>query len=138
MGGHPNFWNLVGFTPVAVGTVLVIWTFLTELRQLDRLPEKVPLAFTPPYLVMRGPYRFTRNPMYIAELALWLGWTILYGSGAVLIGLALLWGLMVLAVVPREERTLGALFGETYRQYKGEVPRWLGTTQLLRHAFIDH
>jgi protein-S-isoprenylcysteine O-methyltransferase Ste14 len=138
MGGHPALWNLAGFIPVAVGTVLFIWTFLTELRQVNRLPKKVPLALTPPFLVMRGPYRFTRNPMYIAEFALWLGWTILYGSGAVLIGFVVLWGLMVFVVVPREERTLSAHFSETYLHYKGEVPRWLGTTRLLRHEFINH
>lgn len=130
MGEHPTFWNLLGLIPVVVGTVLLIWTLLTGLWQVDRVPKRVKLELTPAYLMMRGPYRFTRNPMYVAEFALWLGWTILYGSGAVFIGLVTLWGLMVFVAVPREERALDAQFSETYLQYKGAVPRWLGITRL--------
>lgn len=55
-------------------------------RFLALVPERVTLGLTPSYLLMRGPYRFTRNPMYVAELGLWLGWTIFFGSPAVLIG----------------------------------------------------
>jgi protein-S-isoprenylcysteine O-methyltransferase Ste14 len=49
--------------------------------------------------------------MYIGELALWLGWTILYGIIPVLIGFAVL-GAVVARLAAREERTLEAQFGE--------------------------
>ena len=52
-----------------------------------------------------GPYAYTRNPMYAAELALWLGWAILFGSLVVLLGLVVLTVVIVL-VLPWEERGL--------------------------------
>jgi protein-S-isoprenylcysteine O-methyltransferase Ste14 len=92
-------------------------------------PEKVELEQTPKYLLRRGPYTFTRNPMYLAELALWLGWALFYGSIAVFIGFLVVWVLMNFMVVPREERNLEARFGQTYLRYKNTVPRWLGKTR---------
>lgn len=53
---------------------------------VTRTPARVKLEWTPTYLLRNGPYAFTRNPMYVAELALWFGWALLYGSVAVLIG----------------------------------------------------
>ena len=72
-----------------------------------------------------GPYAISRHPMYIGELALWLGWAILYGSIPVLIGFAALAAVVGL-LAPREERALEAKFGEVYRRYSARVPRWIG------------
>ena len=126
--GRPGIWNLLGLIPLGAGIALLIWNFVTGLLNVHRMPERVE-ALVPPYLVTSGPYAFTRNPMYVGELALWLGWTILYGSVAVFIAMAVLCALMAALVLPREEQTLEAQFGEVYRQYKRTVPRWLGKTQ---------
>ena len=64
--------------------------------------------------------------MYVAGLLAWLGWTLFYGSPAVGIGLALLWTLFTVRVIPYEERQLEELFGEDYLVYKRSVRRWLG------------
>jgi len=74
-----------------------------------------------------GPYRFTRNPMYVGELGLWLGWSIYFGSIGLLIGFLLLCLILNGIVVPREERMLEATFQDEYLQYKARVPRWFGT-----------
>jgi protein-S-isoprenylcysteine O-methyltransferase Ste14 len=63
--------------------------------------------------------------MYLAELALWLGWALFYGSVAVFIALLVL-GAWVSFILPREERALEAKFGAVYRAYRARVPRWLG------------
>lgn len=55
-----------------------------------------------------------------------MGWALFYGSIAVLAVFLLIAVAMNFVAVPREERNLEARFGETYRQYKSEVPRWLG------------
>jgi protein-S-isoprenylcysteine O-methyltransferase Ste14 len=81
---------------------------------------------TPKYLLVAGPYTWTRNPMYLAEMALWIGWALFYGSSGVLIGLLVLWAVMNFMVVPFEERDLEARFGDSYLRYKQRVPRWLG------------
>lgn len=79
------------------------------------------------YLLVRGPYGHMRNPMYLCGMAIWLGWVIFYGSGAVLASGVVAWGSVTLVVVPWEERALEARFGETYRGYKERVSRWVGT-----------
>jgi protein-S-isoprenylcysteine O-methyltransferase Ste14 len=67
--------------------------------------------------------------MYLSELALLLGWAIFYGSMSVLIALLIAFVVFNFVAVPLEERALERRFGETYRQYKSNVPRWLGKIQ---------
>ncbi len=106
---------------------MFVWHFASGLARIRELPERMdPLA--PPFLMTTGPYAYTRNPGYVAELALWLGWAILFGSLAVLLGLVVLFVVIIL-ILPREERGLERQFGETYREYQARVPRWLGRTR---------
>src|SRR6266446_1322953 len=122
--GRPASWNFVGLVLVLVGAVSVIWSLVVHFVQM---PETVELEWTPKYLLRRGPYAFTRNPMYVGALTLWLGWTLFYGSIAVAIGCLVLW-LVMATLVRSEERRLEARFGDAYREYKNVVPRWLGRT----------
>src|SRR5277367_1657608 len=78
--GSPGFSNLLGLIPVAVATVLLIWTLIIGIAHA---PNSVRLGPVPSVLITDGPYRLTRNPMYVAELASWLGWALLFGSVAV-------------------------------------------------------
>lgn len=71
-----------------------------------------------------GLYRWTRNPQYLGDLVLLLGWTLLVASLEVLVASALLSVWFVLA--PRaEEPWLEEQYGEAYRRYKSSVPRFL-------------
>ena len=78
-----------------------------------------------PELVFDGPYRFTRNPMYVAMTLLTIGlgaaadtlWTIPLAFAAL--------GVVHVLVVRREERYLEAKFGEPYLRYKARVRRYL-------------
>ena len=125
MEGNPRLWHLLGLIPVLIGASGLVWTFVIGLAHASEVPEKVGLDWTPKLLMRRGPYTLTRNPMYVAEMALWLGWAIFYGSVAVLIGFVIVCVVMSY-IVRREERDLEAQFGEMYLQYKGIVPRWFG------------
>ena len=89
-------------------------------------PQRIELR-SAAFLITRGPYAFSRNPMYVSELTLWLGWAVFYGSVAVLVGFAILLTVLT-ASVPHEERVLDARLGDAYRAYKRAVPRWLGRT----------
>jgi protein-S-isoprenylcysteine O-methyltransferase Ste14 len=121
--GAPALANLLGLVPIAAGATLLVWVMPLHLA---RTPERVKLEWTPSYLLERGPYAFTRNPMYVGEVLLWLGQALLYGRVAVLgVGL-LLFSAMHWQVIPREERALEERFGEPYRAYLRRVPRWLG------------
>jgi protein-S-isoprenylcysteine O-methyltransferase Ste14 len=76
-------------------------------------------------LITDGPYRFSRNPTYLSLTLLCLGLAIVLDSGWVLILLILVFLLMNLWVVRREERHLEAKFGEQYLRYRASVRRWL-------------
>ena len=75
-------------------------------------------------LVVKGPFQFTRNPLYLSMALVYSGLAML---------LNMLWALLVLpfvlfvmrrGVIDREERYLERKFGEEYRQYKARVRRW--------------
>ena len=123
--GSPAVWNLLGLVPVAVGVLGLLWLTVNGYAQYAQVPERVELNWEPKILMTRGPYAYSRHPMYLTELALWLGWAVMYGSIIVLAGLVALC-VVVSILAPREERALEAKFGEAYRQYRARVPRWLG------------
>jgi protein-S-isoprenylcysteine O-methyltransferase Ste14 len=81
--------------------------------------------FDPPeLLVVRGLYRFTRNPMYNGVLAVLLSEAWLFRSTALLQYSVLTFLVFHLVVVIYEEPTLESRFGESYQAYRGAVPRW--------------
>jgi protein-S-isoprenylcysteine O-methyltransferase Ste14 len=108
-----------------IGIACVIWIIV--LHSVEA-PEGWDLERTPKYLLTRGPYNFSRNPSYLSLLVVLLGWMLFYGSGAILVAIVSVWGLLNYVVVPMEERDLEARFGEDYRRYRNRVRRWLGTT----------
>lgn len=124
----PGIWNLLGIIPLVTGASGLIWIFVLGLAQDAELPERIGLDWSPKLLMRRGPYAFTRNPMYVAEMLLWFGWAILFGSVAVLIAFVILC-MVINLVVRREERDLEMRFGETYSLYKATTPRWLGSSR---------
>jgi len=77
------------------------------------------------HLVVGGPFRWVRNPGYVAVISLIVGQGLLFGSGAVLAYAAALAVAFHLFVVLYEEPTLRRQFGEEYEAYCREVPRWL-------------
>ena len=127
--GTPGMWNRLGVILVAFAAALLIWVLVLGIAQT---PDRLKLGLTPSFLMTRGPYGYTRNPMYVAELELWVGWAIFFGSAGILIGSLILWSVVELIILPREERGLEAAFGATYLQYKNSVPRWVGKTKRLR------
>ncbi len=104
--------------------MVLLWVLTVGVSDAARMPERVDLDWRPKILLTRGPYRFSRHPMYLGELSLWLGWAILYGSVAVLAAfMAFCVGVPLLAA--REERDLESKFGDEYRDYANVVSRWL-------------
>jgi len=122
-GGRPGWLNLLGLLLIAGGFAGLAWCLRLH---FVGTADSFETQGTQNYLVVRGPYRFTRNPMYLSGMAIWLGWVIFYGSVAVLGGFVVVWMSVALLVVPWEERKLEARFGEAYLRYKNSVPRWLG------------
>jgi len=124
--GRPGPWNLLALILVVAGLSGIIWCASLHFVQASQGWE---LERTPKYLLVHGPYKFSRNPMYLSVLVIWLGWALFYRSVAVFVGLVVAWVSVTFIMAPSEERQLEARFGETYRQYKNAVPRWLGKTR---------
>lgn len=79
----------------------------------------------PRQLVVRGLYRYVRNPMYVGVLSILLGEAALFQS-APLIMYAVIWLLVVnLFVIFYEEPALRRQFGESYEHYRRSVGRWI-------------
>lgn len=76
-------------------------------------------------IVVKGVYRFTRNPIYTAFLFVVIGFAVAANSAWFLISAAMLSVLLHYGVVKREELYLSARFGSTYDDYRQRVRRWL-------------
>jgi protein-S-isoprenylcysteine O-methyltransferase Ste14 len=76
-------------------------------------------------IVMQGPYRFTRNPLYVGLTCFFVGLTLAFDTGWGFVVLVPLLVVMHFGVVRREESYLERKFGEEYRQYRGRVRRYL-------------
>jgi protein-S-isoprenylcysteine O-methyltransferase Ste14 len=76
-------------------------------------------------LVTSGPYRFSRNPMYVGLSALYLGLALLFNVAWPLALFPVVVMALFRLVIRREERYLAEAFGETYALYAQRVRRWL-------------
>ena len=123
----PVQWLLASVN-VAVGIVLVlvaVGLFVSSVRTFKKAGTPVPGDMPTTIIVRAGPYRFSRNPIYVAFTLFHLGIAAWVNSAAVLIMALPALGLMALVVIPREERYLEEKFPADYPPYKREVRRWL-------------
>ena len=99
--------------------------FVTSIRQVRVAGTPVPGNKPTTAIVRTGPYRFSRNPIYLAFFALHLGLAIWVNSLWLLVTLIATVAIIAVVVVPREERYLTGRFGTEYLKYKATVRRWL-------------
>ena len=91
---------------------------------LEGLGTPAPIA-PPQKLVVTGLYRYVRNPIYIAVVAVIFGQALLFGDWRLIWYGALLWLVFHVAVVMYEEPTLKETFGTEYESFRTNVPRWI-------------
>jgi len=114
-------WNLLGLMPISLG----LWIGLWALRVFREQKTTFHAHSTPRVLVIEGPYRFSRNPMY-ASLLLILGGSVwLLGALMPWLGVGILPALIEVLFIRPEEKRLEFLFGEDYRKYRKRVGRWI-------------
>ena len=98
-----------------------VWCGLTLRRRgTTFLPHRATTT-----LVTDGPYRYTRNPMYVSELALALGLALLLASPWLALSTPLLFFALTKLAIEPEERHLRAKFGAEFERYAAQTPRWL-------------
>ena len=105
--------------------VAALALFLSSIRGFKAAGTPVPGNKPATAIVQSGPYRFTRNPIYLAFALLVLGVACALNSLWLLGALAAAVSVMSFVVIPREERYLERRFGVEYLDYKAKVRRWL-------------
>jgi len=117
----PSPWTLIGLLPLVAGLAI-------DLRA-DRAFHLVGTAVCPfeaaSALVTDGPYRWTRNPMYLGFVLVLIGVSVLLGSLTPFVIVAAFAVLLDLRFVRMEEQELAATFGIQWDLYKQRTRRWL-------------
>lgn len=118
-GSGVTFWP--GLVVVALGLGLGFWGRVTMTRAGTNVNPGRPTTA----VVASGPFRLTRNPLYIAVTLVYLGITLAINTWWGIVALVPVLLIMHRGVVLREERYLEGKFGESYRQYRTRVRRYL-------------
>jgi protein-S-isoprenylcysteine O-methyltransferase Ste14 len=105
--------------------LVAVALFVSAVRTFRAAGTPIPGTRPTTTIVGTGPYRFSRNPIYLAFSLLQLGLAFWVNSVGVLITLIPAVALMSLVIIPREERYLEARFPSEYLAYKASVRRWL-------------
>ncbi|MEP7306528.1 MAG: isoprenylcysteine carboxylmethyltransferase family protein [Acidobacteriota bacterium] len=122
----------IGFIIVGIGELLRLWAVrhigVISRTRSDRLGP----------LVSTGPFAFVRNPLYLGNIALWVGFAV----SAHLVWLVPIF-IVVLsleyhAIVRWEEELLGSRRQDEYREYAARVPRWIPSVGGRRPAAVDN
>jgi protein-S-isoprenylcysteine O-methyltransferase Ste14 len=111
----------LGLVPLLLGLVIAI----PGRRALKAAGTNVNPSLPTTAIVTSGPYRFSRNPLYVGLTLLYCGLTLILNTWWGLILLIPIFIVMHRGVVLREERYLEGKFGDAYRQYCSRVARYL-------------
>ena len=102
-----------------------VWLLLDAFVRFARASgTPAPIAPTQ-HLVVVGPYRFVRNPMYLAVVAIILGQAVLFGNGWVVVWAVAVAAAVALFVYGYEQPTLERTYGDEYARYRANVPAWI-------------
>lgn len=120
-GGLRDALHVVGTVLANAGLLLVLWSFaLFAHRRTTILPGD-----SPSRLILVGPYRWTRNPVYLGMLASYAGLVLMHDVPWALLTLPLPVWILQRGIIPFEESRLQAQFGRKYAAYRARVRRWL-------------
>jgi protein-S-isoprenylcysteine O-methyltransferase Ste14 len=114
--------GLSGLVAILVGATILIWC----IADFARVGRGTLAPVDPPKeLVIRGLYRYVRNPMYVGVVLVLLGESAVFRSTRLLLYTGVWFLIVNLFVMLYEEPTLRGRFGESYEQYRRSVGRWI-------------
>ncbi len=110
-----------GWLLIALGVGLMAWAVLTFTRARTTVLPYRPAS----QVVSSGPFRFSRNPIYVADTLIYAGMSLLTRMAWPLVVLPFVLVALYALVIKREERYLGEAFGTEYAEYRRRVRRWV-------------
>ena len=110
----------IGGVLIAAGITMAAWAITQFVRAKTHVDVRKPATA----LVVSGPYRLSRNPMYLAMTLLYAGFAVGFSMPITLGLLIPCLALLHRGVIRREEDYLARKFGDEYRKYKARVGRW--------------
>ncbi len=113
--------EIVGIVLLIVGLLMMFWGMLTFTQAKTAILPMRPAS----RIVVHGPYRFTRNPMYVGMSLAYLGGAIGMNSFWALVLFPFVIVTLIHSVIRKEERYLQSAFGSDYDRYRRQVRRWL-------------
>ena len=111
----------IGFALATISGILALWAFIVMRRAGTHIDTRRPALA----VVTTGPFRFTRNPLYLSLVLLTLGLALIFNIAWAAILLIPVTIIVHYGVIRREECYLESKFGETYLEYKRKVRRWV-------------
>jgi protein-S-isoprenylcysteine O-methyltransferase Ste14 len=120
-GDRPSWIAIVAVIVMSAGVLVLLDAFIRFARADGTPAPTAPTA----HLVVVGPYRHVRNPMYLAVLAIILGQALLFGSVGALLHAGIVLLAVVLFVLGYEQPTLELEYGDEYREYRRNVRGWI-------------
>ncbi len=118
----PNLYSSIGFLPMALGVAIYRWCAWDFATAGQGTPAPID---APKRLVVRGLYRFVRNPMYVGVLTVLFSESIVFRSTRILTYAIVVFVFFHLMVILYEEQALKRKFGASYEEYLKSVPRWM-------------
>ncbi len=114
------FWNAPGIVLILAGLSLMIWAAWQFLRKRTTIiPREVPAA-----LVLTGPYRFSRNPIYLADAFILTGAALIWDAGALIL-VPVFMAVITRRFILGEEAGLKAAFGAEFDAWRSSTRRWI-------------
>lgn len=142
--GLPLPFLILGVAILAAAVLLLAWlfkfrrigdilasTYITIWKAVKRIPFERPEGRTEPLIVM-GPYRYVRHPLYLDVILLIVGWWLVLDYTFIALGAVFLFVWFYFFLEELEERELRMLYGEEYLRYASEVPKMIPFTKLRR------
>ena len=114
-------YKLLGMATVVMGSLVMLWAWM--LFRKNQTPVRPTLR--PKQFVTRGPFEWSRNPMYLGIVLILMGIACYVGSVIMLIAPGAFFITINAIYIPYEEKVMGRIFGEEYREYQQRVRRWL-------------
>jgi protein-S-isoprenylcysteine O-methyltransferase Ste14 len=120
--GRPVRHAAVAAVVICTGTLLLLWC----VREFYVAGKGTLAPWAPPkHLVTSGPYRLSRNPMYVGVVMILIGWWLLWDSRTLFFYTLAVLGAVHLRVLLAEEPWASRNFGAEWEAYRARIPRWI-------------